>query len=776
MAEFEKAFVAYASHDSGIAEMVLEAVRVANAKSSAVRYEPWEFNDVPGNPIISPILEGIQSSSFIVADITHLNPNVVYEIGFTIGSRKRAFLVRHKPTVGDLGIANQIGIFDTLGFYEYTDKEDLTHRLVSHIDPAALPFSITSDPKAPVYIVEPPVKEDAATLMTSRLKKARYRYRSFSPSEDSRLSASDAIRQVSASAGVLVALYDDSEEWARVHNIRALFVAGLTVAMEKPLLILCPESFQAPLDVRDAVKRYREPPEIVKFIAEFVLEVTDYSQLADPAPVQLRTSLQVLDIGEPTAENEMTTLGNYYLPVDQFGRTLQGAANLVVGRKGSGKTALFIQVRDKIRSDKRNVVIDLKPEGYQLIRLKEDILSYLSGGSRQHLITAFWEYLLLLEVAYKLLEKDKVVHRYNHNITELYRDLEKTYKRENFSSEGDFSERLLVLSNQISSGYKTRYGTESGNKLSNDQVARLLYAHDIRDLREKISKYVEQKQQVWVLFDNLDKGWSTKGVDEIDAIVLRCLVDAGRKVERDMRKEGHRFHCVVFVRNDVYEYLMQHSSDYGKEMRAVMDWTDPDQLREMLRLRLVSGLGAPETTPFEKIWREVCVSHYRGEETSSFIIDRSLMRPRNVLKLFSYSRGFANNFSRQAISEDDIEKGLNVYSQDLLVELSHELVDVFPGARDLLYYFLDAKQVLTVEDLQKFLLNAGVDENDFGLVIDFLLYYGIIGLRTEQGDQYIFNVNYDPKVLQIRAELAGADGKFVINPAFCPALGIPIQH
>jgi hypothetical protein len=103
-------------------------------------------------------------------------------------------------------------------------------------------------------------------------------------------------------------------------------------------------------------------------------------------------------------------------------------------------------------------------------------------------------------------------------------------------------------------------------------------------------------------------------------------------------------------------------------------------------------------------------------------------------------------------------------------------VDVFPGARDLLYYFLDAKQVLTVEDLQKFLLNAGVDENDFGLVIDFLLYYGIIGLRTEQGDQYIFNVNYDPKVLQIRAELAGADGKFVINPAFCPALGIPIQH
>jgi len=612
--------------------------------------------------------------------------------------------------------------------------------------------------------------------MTSRLKKARYRYRSFSPSEDSRLSASDAIRQVAASAGVLVGLYEEVDEWAKIHNIRALFVVGLAVGMEKPALVLAPDGYTPPLDVRDAVKVYKRPDDIVDYIAEFVLEVTDYSQRADPATVQLTTSLQLLDMGDPTAENEMPTLGQYYLPVDQFGRTLQGAVNLVVGRKGSGKTALFIQVRDKIRSDKRNVVIDLKPEGYQLIKLKEDILSYLTEGSRQHLITAFWEYLLLLEVAYKLLEKDRTVHRYNHRITELYRDLEKTYRGDSLSTEGDFSERLLILSSQISARFKRTYGAEAARKLTTDEVAELLYTHDIRELKDQISRYVEQKQQVWVLFDNLDRGWSTKGVDEIDAIVLRCLIDAGRKVERDMRKVAHKFHCVVFVRNDVYEYIMQFSSDYGKEMRAVMDWTDPDQLREMLRLRLVSGLGAPPDTPFDKIWREVCVSHFRGEETSAFIIDRSLMRPRNVLKLFSYSKGFANNFSRPTIAEEDLEKGLNAYSQDLLVELSHELVDVFPGARDLLYYFLDAKQTLTHADLQKFLLDAGVDENDVSLVVDFLLYYGIIGLRTDSGDQYIFGVNYDPKVLQIRAELAGRDALFIINPAFCPALGIPVQH
>ena len=69
--------------------------------------------------------------------------------------------------------------------------------------------------------------------------------------------------------------------------------------------------------------------------------------------------------------------------------------------------ARFLQVRDKTRSDKRNIVLDLKPEGYQLLKLKEDILAHLTQGANHHLVTAFWEYLILLEITYKLLEKDR---------------------------------------------------------------------------------------------------------------------------------------------------------------------------------------------------------------------------------------------------------------------------------------------------------------------------------------------------------------------------------
>lgn len=418
-------------------------------------------------------------------------------------------------------------------------------------------------------------------------------------------------------------------------------------------------------------------------------------------------------------------------------------------------------------------MVDLKPEGYQLIKLKEDLLTYLTEGSRQHLITAFWEYLLLLEVVYKVLEKDRIRHKHNHERYQKYIDLEATYKIENFSSEGDFSERLLVLSNRIASEYRARFGENCDTKLTSEDVTSLVYTHDIRALRQRLSDYLESKQCVWILFDNLDKGWNTSGVDVIDTTVLRCLVEAGRKLEREMRKGHHELRCLIFIRNDVYELLMTGSADYGKDMRAVLDWTDPDMLREMIRLRLIDGMESVEKdASFESVWRKVCVSHYKGIDTSDYFIERSLMRPRNLLKIFSHSKGFANNLNHQRIEESDIQKGTKAYSQDLLIELDHELADVFPTAPNILYTLLDQVGESTRVELIEVLQSDGLDAVNAEKVFNFLLYYGVIGLKTDVDVQYIFDVNYDSKILATRAYKAGPSAKFAINPAFWDALGI----
>ena len=79
--------------------------------------------------------------------------------------------------------------------------------------------------------------------------------------------------------------------------------------------------------------------------------------------------------------------------------------------------------------------------------------------------------------------------------------------------------------------------------------------------------------------------------------------------------------------------------------------------------------------------------------------------------------------------------------------------------------------MLPLYKLESLIESAGFMKEEIGKVVDFLLYYGVIGLHTENADFYIYNVSYDPKMLKIRVQQAGSSAIFIINPAFWPALG-----
>jgi hypothetical protein len=89
------------------------------------------------------------------------------------------------------------------------------------------------------------------------------------------------------------------------------------------------------------------------------------------------------------------------------------------------------------------------------------VLDLLEEGTREHTITAFLEYLLLLEVAYKILEKDRSLHLRDHDTYEPYQQLAKVYKEDQYSQEGDFSERMLRLVEKIAATFKEQHPDQS---------------------------------------------------------------------------------------------------------------------------------------------------------------------------------------------------------------------------------------------------------------------------------------------------------------------------
>jgi hypothetical protein len=97
---------------------------------------------------------------------------------------------------GERELANNVGIFDTLGFEAYETSDGLARLLLSRTDFRPLDFEVTTNHQQPVYIVEPSKKNDAHLILVSRTKKARWKYRSFNPDEDVRLSALEALKSL----------------------------------------------------------------------------------------------------------------------------------------------------------------------------------------------------------------------------------------------------------------------------------------------------------------------------------------------------------------------------------------------------------------------------------------------------------------------------------------------------------------------------------------------------------------------------------------------------
>ena len=449
-------FIAYPGSPEPIAATIREATQLINDHPD-YNFRTWEESDIAGRHLTAPIFSGMKNSNLLIADITHLNFNVTYEIGYAIGIGKRAYLITNSQYTRDKDTITKIGIFDTLGYEGYTNTDELVSLIHSISDTNPLNIAATLDKRTPVYIIETPLKGDVLTHLISRVKKARLFYRSFTPSEESRMSAIDTIRHVSSSYGVIIPLLNQDMKDATIHNIRAAFVAGLSHGMDRhTLLIQDKVGPLTPLDIRDYVKIYIHPDDIRKHIHDFSLSVYESLQQIKEPKIIRGNLISSIGFGDPMAENEFQNLSRYYLQTDEFGRALRGEVNLVVGRKGTGKTALFSQVRNHKRSNKHNIIVDLKPEGYQLIKLKEDVLGFLSAGSKAHLITAFWEYLLYLEVCYKVLRKDSELHLRNHNLYEDYQALSSLYNLNPYIGEGDFSERLAELSNAISQEYSVK--------------------------------------------------------------------------------------------------------------------------------------------------------------------------------------------------------------------------------------------------------------------------------------------------------------------------------
>jgi hypothetical protein len=242
-----------------------------------------------------------------------------------------------------------------------------------------------------------------------------------------------------------------------------------------------------------------------------------------------------------------------------------------------------------------------------------------------------------------------------------------------------------------------------------------------------------------------------------------------------MAREDVEVHTVVFLRNDVYELLVDETSDRGKESRVSLDWTDRDLLKALLQRRFMTNKDVPDNSTFEDTWHRIAVSHVDGEDSAERLIELSLMRPRNLINLVSYCKSNAINMSRTKVVADDIHKAISQYSADLGSDIGHEIQDVFPQATDVLYAFIGAPANLALKDIFSRFNEARVPPEQHTRLLEILLWFAFVGVADANGaaTQYAYSVYYDMKKLRrLAKDYLDETVRFEIHPAFRPFLEI----
>jgi hypothetical protein len=761
-------FFAYPSTPSQIAQTVEAAASKLELHVPGTIALPWPRLATAGQVIFCEICKATRASSAVVADVTTLNFNLLFEIGFAMGLGIPIIPIRDTNFARDRREFESLGLLDTLGYEDFQNSDDLATRLEQAL-PAAAPQPAMSGRfhrEAPLYLLKGPVTTDGDIQLQSSLKKSRIKFRTFDPTETPRLSLNEARRQVAGSVGVVAHLMDPEREGATVHNARVALVAGLAMAGEKVVLLLQHGDVKQPIDYRDVVVSYAHPGQVRQLLESPLNHVVDFLQTGSHQPASVATLgiLRDLDIGDVAAENEIEGLRSYFIETGQFVQARQGHARLVIGRKGSGKTALFYEVRHAERRGRQTLILDLRPEGHQFTRLRDFVEARMTAGLREHTLVAFWTYLLLTELARAALDADEIAAQRDPVLRPAYERLRESYVRHDPGQTSDFAQRLLRHIDRVVKELE-RVPVEH----LPDRMTELVYSGDVQELTKEVTSYLSMREKVWLLIDNLDKGWPIRGSTEADILIIRALLDATRKLQQSLEPRGLDFRCLVFLRSDIFEHLQRLTPDKGKDTPIILNWDDPAVFELMVLRRIETSTEL--AGDFRDLWTQVCAPLVHGEDSFAYILRRTLMRPRDVLRFIRAALDVAINRGHNRIDDDDLSTAEHSYSQDLLLETAFEIADTRPEYGDVVLGFEASGKRLTIEEATSHAIYGGVAESDAPTAIQVLISYGFLGVVPANSEEvlYSFAVRNDRRLF---LPLERGDCLLAIHPAFRSALGV----
>ena len=773
-----KAFFAYPSSRPTLRESVQEAILQLNA-GGQVDIGTWEECKITGKFLINTICDAIDEAELFFADLTGLNANVMFELGYAIARDKRIWLIFDTTYVKEKNLFNQLKVLTTVGYVECCNSQDIVSGFykdnpVEDIDDTifrtAIEPSLTPGGYDGILHLKGRHQDEASMRVSNFLqRKLPNEVIVDDPRESSIQSLTWYGSRVFGCNGVVCHFTHPEREDAYLQTARHALVCGMARGFEKPLLMLAEGDFLSPVDYREYLKNYEKAPEAIKYLVEWlkpVEQVLKTKRIATKIQntVKLATDLRNLRFGDHVAENEVERLiAEYFIETAAYDDAVNGNQTVFVGRKGSGKTANLIKLENQLSESRQNLVCVIKPQDYEMQGIVDLLARYQHRYVKGRAIQSLWKFLLLTEIA-NVAFNTPLPGRLNDVEVRFFNFVEQN--REMICK--DFTTRLEICTQNLDGSTG-----DSNNEDSSMPISEALHSGILKQLREELGKFLSNRQRIAILVDNLDKAWEQRNDIETLSEILLGLLEVAKQLPVDLQKQDSRrrripLSLAVFLRSDIFYRIRKVAPEPDKMPYALLGWDDPELLRRIIEERFSASFDPPLAPDI--LWKQYFCPTVNGILTKDYITDTILRRPRDIIVLVNGAVAQAINRGHSRIEEEDILEAEKQYSQYALESVKAENTLPEISLENAIFEFVEMPTVLPKSEVFDTLQRAEIPPDMVVPMIDLLHEITFLGLEIEEGK---FNYSETPedshknKILARRfSERSGKEGRFQIHNAF----------
>ncbi len=690
-------FFAYQGRRANQADENVDAIKAGakeyNQYQSKYDIKLWE--DYTKTTFISKeVLGAIDLCEILAADLTYFNHNVMFELGYAIAKKKEIIVFLNGNIEGASKKYSESFIKD-LKYQPLSNSKDVISAIKQHEsnkDFMEKQIKLkTLTPKAKgIFHIESQVNNqpsiDLGILLMMYNENQGIDIISDDRSEVQYQPLNWYFSNIYQANLILIHLVGDNIVNHQDINAFNSFWAGVSCGFDQHTLLVAPSEFKAPLDYYDILIQYKDNNQLVDEVGSWLDRKipTIESHVVPDVNKEDRQeeNLLKLGIGCEIAENERGQLLDYFVQTYSYNKAKEAESTLIIGRKGSGKSAIYIKLSNELVDDSLNYVVNLKPESDDLLYNID--LSQMYKSSKRNFFFTVWKCVILSQLLNDIYKKIK-----SKDISvNFYSEVEEEILAFHKANKHLMNLNFFGIVSQLHKDYL------SDSNVNNPNVLEYMYKVFIGPIKNLINKYfknlsTKKYSKIIVLADNLDKTWNTETDLSIQAEMIVSLLEVKEKIIHELPEIKFNFQSTIFLRKDIFEFISKHVNEPDKLLTQTheINWEQyPEKLKELVdnRFRYLLELD-PDVNIDEEIWNKYFDISNNKKDRAFDVIEKIITkRPRDLLYFLGRLLESAVNNNRNKVNSIDLNFAINNYTKFLSQNIIAEVRAFFPEIEGIL--------------------------------------------------------------------------------------------